>query len=442
MKIIQIADSSKIPHRKILILLLCIAYLTTSTMQAQDTFRKGIRGFSYEMINSEAVIKEIDQNSVSNTVNFRPGDIIKSIDGKNIFGYESVTEILSQLPAHKKIDFRILRGEKTISIEVELPSIPKEEHEETKVEYGWLLHEGDQLRTIITSPKIAEYNRYPAILLVQWLSCGSIEIPGDPTDGMDYVIKSFAGNPNFVFYRIDKSGAGDSRGTPCNQLDARREISSYKKALSDLRQRRDVDPDQIYILGLSLGTSLAPLVGDQQVAGYIVSGGTNLTWFEHMLEFERNRLTLSGESGSMVNEKMRKFSEFYYHYLILKKTPQQIIDLFPEYHLIWYDEPKHQFGRSANYYQQLQELNFQEAWSKVHVPVLVLYGEFDWIMSLKDHQMIAELVNNEVKLIVLPKTSHLLTIHPSKLDAFQETQGEINIDVYQRMVKWLLNQIK
>lgn len=412
------------------------------TLHAQEKYRRAIRGFSYEVTNGNVIVKSINEES-KKVSDLRVDDIIKSIDGQQLVDYQTAVSVLSQLPANKIIDVDIIRGDKPLALKIELKPVPFEVHDKTNVEYGWLMHQGDQLRKMITVPKAATLEKYPAILLVQWLSCGTVEIPGDPADGMDYVIKSFANNPNYIFYRIDKSGVGDSRGTPCNEMSARKEIAAYRMALDDLKNRNDVDTTHIYILGLSLGASLAPVVGEKQgIAGYLVSGGTTKTWFEHMLEFERNRLTLSGVPNAEVNEKMRAFTEFYYCYLFKKMTPEQIIQQFPEYRDIWYDDPRHQFGRSVEFYQQLQELDFQNVWSKVRVPALVLYGEYDWVMSLEDHQSIAEWVNGNGQFTLLPKTSHLLTIHPTLLDAFEENEGEINKDAYDIMVNWLSNKIR
>lgn len=426
--------------------LLC--FLNCKISISQELCRKAIRGFSYKSEENRGIIlTSIDKNSPAEKAGLKIDDIVLEINGFKLSGYENRTRILSQLPSKKKLEFKIIRDNEPKVISVKLDPIPQEKYSNTVVEYGSIIYDGDTLRTITSKPKKMQNKKLPAVFLVQWLSCGSIDIPGEPADGMDFTIKSFANNPNIIFHRIDKSGVGDSRGTACIDLDANREIAAYKKGLSELKKRPDVDVSQIYILGLSLGTSLAPIVGENEgVKGYMVSGGTTVTWYEHMLDFERNRLTLSGNSPTEVNESMKKFTDFYYQYLVKKKTPEQIIGINPIYESLWYDDPRHQFGRSASYYQQVQELNFEEAWNKVNVPTLILYGEYDWVMSLQDHQMIVELVNKNdntlATLKVLPKTGHLLSSFPTLKDSFKDEIGKINSEAYDLMWNWLKNKIQ
>ena len=70
------------------------------------------------------------------------------------------------------------------------------------------------------------------------------------------------------------------------------------------------------------------------------------------------------------------------------------------------------YGRPIAFYQQLQKLNLAEAWSKVNVPTLVLHGQFDWIMSRENSELIAQIVNANraglAEFIELPNTGHTL----------------------------------
>ena len=57
---------------------------------------------------------------------------------------------------------------------------------------------------------------------------------------------------------------------------------------------------------------MAPILAQEfAVRGIIVTGGFARTWYEHMLDIERRRLTLSGAKASEVNAAMKGFAEFY-----------------------------------------------------------------------------------------------------------------------------------
>ncbi len=120
----------------------------------------------------------------------------------------------------------------------------------------------------------------------------------------------------------------------------------------------------------------APLVPDgSPVAAYVTSGGWSKTWLEHMLEHERRRMTLSGLSDAVATERMRGYATFYDRYLNAGKTPADVPRARPDPGPLWYDEPAHQYGRPARFYQQLQALNLLAAWERVTVPVLAIHGE-------------------------------------------------------------------
>jgi len=92
-------------------------------------------------------------------------------------------------------------------------------------------------------------------------------------------------------------------------------------------------------------------------------------------------------------EAMKKYANFYDLYLNGKLNPGEIIGRRPELKAIWYDEPARQYGRPGAYYHQLQELNLAEAWEKVRAPVLAVHGDYDWVMSADDYQLLVSALN-------------------------------------------------
>ncbi len=417
--------------------------LLTNTY-GQDISRRAIRGFSFEFNKSSqgVLVSSIDRESGAYKSGLRDGDIIVSIDGVKINDYQQADRHLYTLKAGKKYIFNVERRDENLDLNISFAPLPKEEYPATEVEYGSITFNGNKIRTIVTKPKLLVAGKLPAVFLVPWLSCGSVEITGDPADGFDHIIKSFASNPEVLFFRVERMGVGDSQGMPCCDLDAETEIALYRQALQVLLKRTDVDPDQVYVLGLSLGMSLAPIVAeDFPVAGFMVSGGTTQTWYEHMLEFERHRLQLSGVHPDTVNANMKLFIPFYQQYLLDRKSPGEIIEQQSQYASIWYDMPYHQFGRYYTYFYQVQQLNFEKSWANVQVPVIAIHGEYDWVMSLQDHQRAVDIVNasgkSKAELVEVPKANHLLSTFATRKDAFDEVNGEIGVQAYHYMWSWL-----
>ncbi len=99
--------------------------------------------------------------------------------------------------------------------------------------------------------------------------------------------------PGFATVRLEKAGVGDSKGD-CAQTDFTAELGAYRQAFLKTRNYPFVDPGRIFILGVSEVVDLPPLVAQgAPVKGYVVDGGWSKTWYEHMLEIERRRWTLS-----------------------------------------------------------------------------------------------------------------------------------------------------
>ena len=271
---------------------------------------------------------------------------------------------------------------------------PREHFENADVLYGWVSNtRGDKLRTFVTRPKKIA-GRAPVIFFVGWLSCDSIEYPQGETDGFGALLLRLIESSGYATIRVDKPGVGESQGTPCNKADFQGELEGYQAAFDSMNEYDFLDLDRVFVMGLSNGGGFAPLVSRQHhVRGFIAAGSWGRTWYEHMLELERRRLTNVGKSAAEVNDAMKVFSQFYDLYLIQGQTPGEIIRQHPQWKDFWYDSPDGQYGRPAAFYQQLQALNLGEAWQKVDAPVLVLRGTGDTIMSRADSAAIAEIVN-------------------------------------------------
>lgn len=317
-------------------------------------------------------------------------------------------------------------------------SLPLEKIAATEVVYDSITSQGLKLRRIITYPQNAN-GKLPALFMVGWLSCDSAEQPRGTEDGFVELMHEIASRLGFITVRIDKPGVGDSEGD-CSQTDFNTELRGYQDGFRSLGSLERIDPQRIFVIGFSNGGGFAPLVpGDAKVRGYLAISGWVKTWYEHMLEHERRRLARASDAPGEINRKMRLFSRFYDLYLNQGMTPGDVVAAHQEMKEIWYDQPDHQYGRPAKYYQQLQQLNLEAAWEEVNAPVLAGHGEDDWIMSRDDVVRIAEIVNKNhpgtATYIDVPKSDHDLVPRGAGMGA----TGEVLLDrgFAEQVVKWL-----
>jgi pimeloyl-ACP methyl ester carboxylesterase len=260
--------------------------------------------------------------------------------------------------------------------------------------YGWVANShGQKLRTFVTRPKNAAA-RVPLIFFVGWLSCDSMEYPnGAGKDGFGALMLRLIDDSGYATIRMDKPGVGESEGD-CSKADFQSEIDGWKATFDSIANYDFIDPDRVFIFGLSNGGGFSPLVArNHLVRGYISASSWGRTWYEHMLELERLRLTRAGKSPGEVNSSMKAFTDFYNLYLTKGMNPGQVLAQHPEWQTLWYDSPDGQYGRPAAFYQQLQALNLGELWQAVDAPVLVIRGTADTIMSYADSEAIAQIVN-------------------------------------------------
>jgi pimeloyl-ACP methyl ester carboxylesterase len=316
-----------------------------------------------------------------------------------------------------------------LAAEEELPrraNAPSERFENATVELGSVRDaRGQRLRTLVTVPR-AE-GKLPAVFLAGWLSCDSVEVPANASDGVSRLLKQIITESGAIVARLDKAGVGDSEGN-CAETDFDTELSGYRAAFRALRANARVDASRIILLGISNGGGFSPLVAESApVAGFVSVGGWSKTWFEHMIELERRRLALIGRPRAAITSEVKPLSEFHAAYLLERRTPAEVIRLKPALKSVWYDEPTHQYGRPAAYYHQLQALDLGAAWSKVAVPALIVWGEYDWIMSREDQTLIVDAINanapGRARLLTVPRMDHSFSTHATPKGAFDHMGG-------------------
>jgi pimeloyl-ACP methyl ester carboxylesterase len=314
-----------------------------------------------------------------------------------------------------------------------------------ETEYGAVtVSDGFRLRTILTRP--AGVSRpMPAILLAQWVSCGSIDVPADRPS----LLRDIFEQAGMVFIRIERAGTGDSEGPACSALDYDTEVRHYREALDRLARHPWIDPDRIVIFGNSLGATTAPLIAEgRKVAGIVVQGGGALTYLERMIAFDRLFLERSGRyQPGQIHEEMVKRIQFHVEYLIGRKTPERVAAERPDLAGVWQtirgaaEAPPH-YGRPYAWHWQAASKDFLQAWIRVEAPILVVYGEYDQFERRHGHQLIADTLNRlrpgSATFVEIPRADHELEFYASAEDAYAYRDGEVRREAWLRpMLDWV-----
>jgi uncharacterized protein len=254
-----------------------LALLATGTAawsQPSDELpRRAALGVALAVNDAGAVsVSGIAEDSAAAAAGIGVGDVVVELDGTSITTAAQVQAIIGAHRGGDQLTIDVERDGARGRYVVTLQPFPSERLPNTAFSYGHVtLDDGVRLRTIVSAPTNAS-GRAPAVLLLQGGGCGSIDVPQAGSTGPNALIHAIAAH-GFVTMRVDKPGAGDSEGPPCAEIGFREELAGYRAALRALEANPAVDPDRVFLLGLSLGGFFAPIIAqDAKIEGISVYG--------------------------------------------------------------------------------------------------------------------------------------------------------------------------
>ncbi|TAE52517.1 MAG: alpha/beta fold hydrolase [Bacteroidetes bacterium] len=390
-----------------------ISPLTAEELSTQPL--KGVQGLR--------IVQCIGGTSVA--IGMMPDDILLSLDGVALASVAELRAHLSGKTEGQTLSAEILRSGKKKTLKGSYAGRPLETDDNAEVIYTFTPYRGGQLRTIINKPHTE--GKLPALLFIPGYTCTSIDglAPNHP---YKRIIDAYV-DAGFVTLRIEKTGLGDSYGTPaCDDCDLMGEIESFENGLKMLKSLPYVDTTQIIIFGHSMGGIIAPAIAARnRVQGTIVYGTTAKSWYEYMLELNRLQNLLSRPDPLEHEQFMRDQYEITYRYFVRKEA---LSDLAKDpkadtlLRTLWaYDGKGRIFERNAEYWRQIQDMPLLENWKNTSGKVLVLYGESDFqAFSREDHEQIVYTVNyyqpQAASLHSFPLTDHNFSKAGTMQEAF------------------------
>ncbi|WP_439553843.1 alpha/beta fold hydrolase [Flavobacterium macrobrachii] len=378
-------------------------------------------------------------------------DLIVKIGNSTFASTDEFSQQFLTYSPNQEVQLTVLRGKKKLVLKAKAVGRPYETDDNATVIYDEVAYKGGQLRVIINKP--FKENKMPAMLFIPGYTCSSID---DLPNYHPYkrIVDAYV-DAGYVTLRVEKSGLGDSKNTPpCESCDLLDEIENFEVGLKKLKSLPYVDPNQIIIVGHSMGGIVAPAISAKnKVAGVVVYGTTAKSWFEYQIEMYRIQNALSGMNPIEVEQSVIAQYDLNYRYFVKKEKLEDIAKDTKADSILrtsWqYDGKGKIYSRNAEYWRQIQDYPHLENWKNTTAKVLVQYGESDFeAFSKADHQQIVNTVNffnpGNATLMTYPSTDHYFAKSGTMQEAYnkfsngqiQQLFDEYNQEVGLSAVKW------
>ena len=274
---------------------------------------------------------------------------------------------------------------------------------------------------------------YPAVVLVH----GSGPNDRDETIGPNRVFKDLAwglASRGIAVLRYEKRTREHSdqfTGEVLNNLTLKEEVMDDAQAAVTLLQARpEVDPSHIYIIGHSLGATVAPRIATQndQIAGLVLLAGATRPIEDMMLE---QSTYLANADGNIDKDEAKGLDD-------LQKMVEQVKAL-PDQEKI--DPAEIILGAAPAYWLDLIAYNPVATAESLTLPMLILQGERDYQVTMTDFAAwkAALGAHENVTLKSYPALNHLFIAGQGpSLPAEYQILGHVDAAVIDDIAGWIL----
>jgi pimeloyl-ACP methyl ester carboxylesterase len=331
-------------------------------------------------------IGEVHEGGMAIRAGLAAGDLVVSIAGKPVRSPCELSAALRQAGLQQRVEIAVDRADSRFVRTVELVQIPRERN----ASYGEIAVGNERLRTLAT-----RVDRPRALVVyLQGIGCDSVDFATNPDAPLAALLAGWTA-AGIDTLRFDKRGVGDSEGGPCTATDFDTEVEDARTVVEHARSLAKLRAVPLVVFGHGVGAIIAAHMSDI-IDAAIVYGAPVMGWLDCQLEGARRQLSLRGARSDEIERELEAIRE-------LARTGQ--LD-----------------GRAAAYHHQLFDVDLQAAWRSVLVPMLVLRGEYDWVVDPTDTARITSLAAR-AQLVDVPGLDHLLGRHADR-EASRLNYGE------------------
>ena len=388
-------------------------------------------------VKSGVLVVGLVEGGSAGAAGFRRGDIIIAMNGNPVDGPAEFARAVGRLRAGDEVSIRYVRDGAPGVTRVVIRARPLASAPDVATDYRAVAVDGGTRRTIVTRPKSP--GRYPAVLYITGIGCFSQESIG--VQSTESKLLYGLTRRGFVTMRVEKTGVGDSQGPSCEseRADLQSEVKGYVEGLRALRNYDFVDPENVFLVGLSIGGVEAPLVAQQaSVKGIVVINTVARSFLDYLQDIRRTQRALRKTPYDVLESNLRINARCNYELFVEHKPVETLLDNEPACgEWVRYPAPR-------AFMQQWAELNPAAQWKDVSVPVLILHGEYDFIASAVDGSYLRDIVESfhagMATQLSVPKMDHYMahvTSWSESLDKISGMLGEFESSLIDIVGGWL-----
>ena len=397
---------------------------------AQHLKRKGSFGVGYYSSIPDSISKKLNlksskgalinfivPNSTAESLKLLANDQIVKINNQEIENASNFLKKVKQLKAGDQLSVVFLRNNKSITTKGIVKGKPFETSNTAEIIYDEFAFDNGYIRTILRKPKLKK--PLATIYYLQGISCYSLDNMQE-TDPTKKILNGLV-ERGFAVYVVEKAGMGDSDSpTPCHDMGFNQELELFREGYKKLLNEKDLNPNQIYLFGHSLGGIVAPLLAKEfNPKGVVVYGTGVKPWSDYLIEAIKVQSLLYGSDLANLQDTIEMMKpalyDLFYNNKNINEIIQDPIKLWALREALGYDTISKMAiaGRSIQYHVELSKVNQAKAWKETKSDVLTMYGECD-IAALypDDHIAIVNYVNSinpgKGTYTFIPKTNHTI----------------------------------
>lgn len=415
--------------------------------------RKAALGVMFEAVNDSIAkannlktteglyMRNVINGSTAEKLGLQSGDILVKLNGIRLNTTADIINEIGKYRAGDELNVTYYRKGKMQIVTGKAQPKPKEECDIAEVVYGEVNYPGSRLRTILYTPLGA--TKPPVVFYIQGYTCQSVDLPYSADNPLMKLIRDWVA-AGFAVYRIEKPGMGDSESDkPCFELNFAEEVEIFKQGFTDLQSQNNIDAENIFLFGHSIGGIIAPVVATAFSPKGVITYGTVVnTWFEYMQELSRVQGVYFERPDVEVEMDVRNATPFWYQMLIEQKSnteilkDEKIVEMLESEGTLESFKAGQFINRHYSYWAGIQQLNLSNYWAQVSADVLAIYGEFDIQALHADHiYAIQRIVNSKhpgkATAVVVPGADHGFV----RFGSMSENVQSLNTNTYGRYAR-------